>query len=105
MKRFVTPNSLYRDLINKERFECSDRIRPALAKNLKRFSTQMRGDQEVWLNIPVIDVLNKMIEEIERLLWDSGELSERDEKDREDFYTELVKVKNQVLATLNEKKT
>ena len=103
MKRHTTARSLYNDLMAGDRFACDDEIRAPLATIIKaKGSFKLDNGDTKWRMEKVMDILYEVAEVIERLLWDSGHLTEHEENTRQRLYVEFVKVKAQVEKTLTD---
>lgn len=101
MKRFVTPRSLYNDITSGDKFTCEDDLRAPLGTLLKAMGSVNIEGKDKWKMIPILDVMEKIIETVEKLLWDSGQLSEEEQDTRERLYTRVVSIKHEIAGTIN----
>jgi len=100
MKRHITPRSLFNDIVN-GKTECEDDLRSPIAKMLLQFASVQLDDKTKWKNLPIVSVLETIVEVIEKLLWDSGHLTEEETEGRQRIYTQIVAIKKEVQRTID----
>ena len=100
MKRWVTPRSLYNDITSGNQFTCDDDLRAPLGTLLKALGSVRIEGKTKWKMVPVLEVIEQVIEAVEKLLWDSGDLTPEEEDSRQRVYVQIVDIKSQVLESL-----
>ena len=102
MKRHVTPRSLFNDLV-RGKIECENNLKKTIATMIAQFACVDIDGKRKWKNLPVISVLNTIIGVCEKLLWDSGHLSEEETERRQVLYSRVVAIKTEVKCLMSEK--
>ena len=98
--RHITPRSLCKDL-SSGKLDCEADLRPPITQLIKRAATvQGKEGKTRWKRQPVLDMINNVIATVEKLLWDSGELTENQTEQRQRIYTQVVDIKRQVEESL-----
>jgi len=100
--RHITPRSLFNDLC-RNKFPCDDDYRKPIVMLIRKFGTIQRDGELKWRNIPVLEVIEKVIETVEKLLWDSGEITVEEQKARQELMTQVYKVRKEVRHLMSKK--
>jgi hypothetical protein len=100
MARQVTARSLYNDLNHKNTIGCDPDLAGPVAELIKGFGTYKREGKTKWRKDP-IEVIDSVMDRIEVLLWDSGEITHEETDTRQRVLTEIVKIKKTVLAIIS----